>query len=580
MNFTEQEQDYYELILDILDDGAIVYSERILLNKKKDKYGISDERAKEIEDFALQEIQNKNKPKFNTEGEKEYYELLVDMLEDGAIDESGRSLLNKRKSKYGLSDERVKEIEDFALQEIQNKNKPKFNTEGEKEYYELLEDILEDGIIDESERSLLNKRKAKYDVSDERAKEFEDYIKSIKGINETVSDSSNKENADDFFKQGKSYYDNANYEEAVKCFNKALELESNNAENWAWLGFSYFGTHNNEKAIKYLSKSVELNPNDAENWFCLGDYYKINGNYEEAIRCLKRAVELEPNDAYNWRWLGDSYLSNNDEDEAMYAYNKAIKINPDITESLSISGLSRFINGTIENTMYLLNRELETEYRDSKLKNITTKSFDYIKSLIINPIYDEDGNYYDYPIEFFVLSENIIGYLFNFERYSDVIYLKRKLFNIIIHSENNYIDDVYISIMSGRASLCLENYDKAIRKFYYLMRHYELDDERLASVWFYLGYCHCELGYLEEAKNDYENAIELNDNYSACWNNYGLTLERMGYTTDAREAYQKALEIDPDNEFAMNNLNSLRYNNSGSGGFISDIISGISDLFK
>lgn len=103
MNFTEQEQDYYELILDILDDGAIVYSERILLNKKKDKYGISDERAKEIEDFALQEIQNKNKPKFNTEGEEEYYELLVDMLEDGAIDESGRSLLNKRKSKYGLS---------------------------------------------------------------------------------------------------------------------------------------------------------------------------------------------------------------------------------------------------------------------------------------------------------------------------------------------------------------------------------------------------------------------------------------------------------------------------------------------
>ncbi|MEI0529802.1 hypothetical protein R4J00_14300 [Brachyspira intermedia] len=182
MNFTEQEQDYYELILDILDDGAIVYSERILLNKKKDKYGISDERAKEIEDFALQEIQNKNKPKFNTEGEEEYYELLVDMLEDGAIDESGRSLLNKRKSKYGLSDERVKEIEDFALQEIQNKNKPKFNTEGEKEYYELLEDMLEDGIIDDSERTLLNKRKDKYGISDERAKEFEDYIKSLKGI--------------------------------------------------------------------------------------------------------------------------------------------------------------------------------------------------------------------------------------------------------------------------------------------------------------------------------------------------------------------------------------------------------------
>ncbi|WP_028329906.1 hypothetical protein [Brachyspira alvinipulli] len=97
MNFTQQEQNYYELILDMLDDRIIDDSERNLLDKKKGRYGSSDSRAKEIEDFALQEIQNKNKPKFNTEGEEEYYELLEDMLEDGAIDESGRSLLNKRK---------------------------------------------------------------------------------------------------------------------------------------------------------------------------------------------------------------------------------------------------------------------------------------------------------------------------------------------------------------------------------------------------------------------------------------------------------------------------------------------------
>lgn len=74
---------------------------------------------------------------FNSKEEENYYELIIDMLDDGAIEESERSLLNKRKDKYYISDERAKEIEDFALQEIQNKNKPKFNTEGEEEYYEL-----------------------------------------------------------------------------------------------------------------------------------------------------------------------------------------------------------------------------------------------------------------------------------------------------------------------------------------------------------------------------------------------------------------------------------------------------------
>ena len=509
-----------------------------------------------------------------THQEQDYYELIIDMLDDGTIEESERALLNKRKSKYGISDERAKEIEDFALQEMQNKNKPKFNTEGEKEYYELLEDMLDNGTIDENGRKLLNKRKIKYGLSDERAKEFEDYIKDRKGISKNILDSclildkktvddaifnsSNEENINDLFEQGKSYYEDGDYEESIKCLSKAVELNPENASNWHWLGTSY----------------------------------NQNCNYEEAIRCLKRVVELEPNDADNWYSLANFYLSNGDEDEAMYAYNKAIEINPKKRDLFSIIiKSSSSINSTIEdnlyllkktlkNDLYLLNKALENEYRDSKLKNITSMAFYIIKWLIDNPIYNEDRNYYNYHIEFFVLSENIIGYLFGFERYSDVIYLKRKLFNIIIHSENNYIDDVYISIMSGRASLCLENYDKAIRKFYYLMRHYELDDERLASVWFYLGYCHCELGYLEESKNDYKNAIELDDNDSMYWNNYGVTLSRMGYAADAREAYQKALEIDPDNELAMNNLNSLRYNNSGSGGFISDIISGISDLFK
>lgn len=133
------------------------------------------------------------------------------MLDDGVIDDSERNLLDKKNGRYGLSDSRAKEIEDCALQEIQNKNKPKFNTEGEEEYYELLEDMLDDSTIDESERALLNKRKSKYGISDERAKEFEDYIKSVKGINDTVSDSSSKVNAKDLLEQGKSYINDENY---------------------------------------------------------------------------------------------------------------------------------------------------------------------------------------------------------------------------------------------------------------------------------------------------------------------------------------------------------------------------------
>ena len=60
---------------------------------------------------------------FNSKQEKNYYELLVDTLEDGKIDASERNILNKRKEKYGISEARAKELEDFAKNEIlENKN--------------------------------------------------------------------------------------------------------------------------------------------------------------------------------------------------------------------------------------------------------------------------------------------------------------------------------------------------------------------------------------------------------------------------------------------------------------------------
>lgn len=110
----------------MLDDGIIDDSERNILNKRKEKYGISDGRAKEIEDFAIKEYSESKTPQFETDGERDYYELLVDMLEDGYISDSGRNILNKRKEKYKISDDRAKELENMAIKnnniDLENSN--------------------------------------------------------------------------------------------------------------------------------------------------------------------------------------------------------------------------------------------------------------------------------------------------------------------------------------------------------------------------------------------------------------------------------------------------------------------------
>lgn len=112
----------------------------------------------------------------------------------------------------------------------------------------------------------MNKRKSKYGISYERSKEFEYYIKRVKCINDTVLDSSNKENADDLFKQGMPYYNDKQYENSIKCLKKAIELHSNSVKNLEWIGNSYNKNGQFKEAKNAYANALEI---DFDN-----NYYK------------------------------------------------------------------------------------------------------------------------------------------------------------------------------------------------------------------------------------------------------------------------------------------------------------------
>ncbi len=104
---SDNEQDYIEMIQDALeDDGQISADEKRMLEKRREKMGISKERAVELEQTVL------NKSKFTPE-ELEYLEDLKDAMEnDGQISTDERRMLEKRRAKLNISAERAREIEE------------------------------------------------------------------------------------------------------------------------------------------------------------------------------------------------------------------------------------------------------------------------------------------------------------------------------------------------------------------------------------------------------------------------------------------------------------------------------------
>lgn len=100
---SQQEQEYIAEVKECLADGELGNSERRLLNKLRDKLGIGEERANELEASL-------SKPQLSEE-EQEYVEAYQDAMEDGVISEKERRLLDKLMKINGISEDRAKELE-------------------------------------------------------------------------------------------------------------------------------------------------------------------------------------------------------------------------------------------------------------------------------------------------------------------------------------------------------------------------------------------------------------------------------------------------------------------------------------
>ena len=104
-----------------------------------------------------------------SEEEIAYKDEVEFCLEDASeIDAHSRKFLERKRQKLGLSETRAQEIEDMVKASLVS------FTDEEKEYMEALDDVIEDGVIPNNVRRLLERERKSLGISEERAKELEE----------------------------------------------------------------------------------------------------------------------------------------------------------------------------------------------------------------------------------------------------------------------------------------------------------------------------------------------------------------------------------------------------------------------
>ena len=91
----------------------------------------------------------------------------------------------------------------------------------------------------------------------------------------------------DLFKKGQ-------YDKAIVCYNKAIEINAMFAEAYNYRGDAYYYKGYYDKALWEYNKAIEINPNYFFAYNNRGLVYCQKGRYDKAISEYSKAIEMAP----------------------------------------------------------------------------------------------------------------------------------------------------------------------------------------------------------------------------------------------------------------------------------------------
>ena len=99
-----------------------------------------------------------------------------------------------------------------------------------------------------------------------------------------------------FINVGIALGNSKNHEEALACFDKALEIKDDMPEAWFFRGIALAQLENYEESLASFDKALEIKENVSEAWHNRGKLLARSEKYEEALASFDKALRIE-NDA-------------------------------------------------------------------------------------------------------------------------------------------------------------------------------------------------------------------------------------------------------------------------------------------
>jgi protein O-GlcNAc transferase len=348
-------------------------------------------------------------------------------------------------------------------------------------------------------------------------------------------------------------------EEAMICYEKALAINPGYMKAYNNLGSVLKNRGNVAEAVVYFQKALVINPDYITAHCNLGSALQELGRGEEAVVCFQKALSIDPNYAPAHNSLGLSLKELGKIKEAVANYQKALSIKPDFQEAYSNLGDALKEQGKQEEAVASYQKALAIQPDYVNVLNNLGIVFKeqgelahamacYNKALVIDP------NCFE--------SHSNLGNALQEQGELDRA--------VVCHKKALAIKPDYITAHSnlgttlqeqGKLDEAVASYQKALS----LMNSPQTEPEKSipntplsnrwdsVNIYSNMGTALQEQGKLDEAIASYHKALSINPNSVEAHSNLGTALKDQGRWDEAIASYQKALSIKPNYANARSN---------------------------
>ncbi|MEQ8187231.1 MAG: tetratricopeptide repeat protein [Candidatus Eremiobacterota bacterium] len=167
--------------------------------------------------------------------------------------------------------------------------------------------------------------------------------------------------ADEWNTKGLDFFNQGKYEEAIKYYDKALDIEPEHVKTWHNKGVLLKKLGKNTEAIECYDKVLEIDPEALNTWYNRGIILKELGQNEEAMKCYDKALESNPGYFYAWNNKGSILYNQGKNEEAIECYDKAIINNPSYVHAWYNKGVALERQGKQEESLKCYDKALEID---------------------------------------------------------------------------------------------------------------------------------------------------------------------------------------------------------------------------